>query len=99
MSSLNIEILMNHSTGVTDSYYRPQVRELLTDYLKAVDSLTIYKKTDKILQKEIEILHQQQENNEYVLKSKLQEKDDAYTILSDQVMKLVEKVENLEKNK
>ena len=41
MKPINIEILMNHSTGISDSYYRATETELLEDYLKAVDSLTI----------------------------------------------------------
>jgi DNA-binding transcriptional regulator GbsR (MarR family) len=32
---------MSHSTGVSDSYYRATEEELLSDYLKAVSSLTI----------------------------------------------------------
>jgi site-specific recombinase XerC len=41
MKSINIENLMNHSIGVSNSYYRPQEKELLDDYLKAVEHLTI----------------------------------------------------------
>ena len=32
---------MGHSTGISDSYYRPTENELLDDYLKAVPLLTI----------------------------------------------------------
>jgi hypothetical protein len=32
---------MGHSTGISDAYYRPSENELLEDYLKAMDSLTI----------------------------------------------------------
>ena len=41
MKSINIENLMNHSIGVSNSYYRPQEKDLLDDYLKAVENLTI----------------------------------------------------------
>ncbi len=41
MKSINIENLMNHSIGVSNSYYRPQEKELLDDYLQAVEHLTI----------------------------------------------------------
>ena len=41
MRPINIEILMNHSTGISDSYYRATENELLEDYLVAVDLLTI----------------------------------------------------------
>jgi hypothetical protein len=41
MKPINIETLLNHSTGISDSYYRATEKELLTDYLVAVDHLTI----------------------------------------------------------
>jgi len=41
MRSINVEILLDHSTGISDSYYRPNENELLEDYLKAIPDLTI----------------------------------------------------------
>ena len=41
MRSINIEKIMGHSIGISDSYYRATETELLEDYLKAVDFLTI----------------------------------------------------------
>jgi hypothetical protein len=41
MKSINIEILMGHSIGISDSYYRATEQEILLDYLKAVDYLSI----------------------------------------------------------
>jgi hypothetical protein len=41
MRSINIEMLMGHSIGISNSYYRPTEDELLDDYLKAVSFLTI----------------------------------------------------------
>lgn len=38
---INIEYLMGHSTGISDAYYRPSESELLNDYLKGINSLTI----------------------------------------------------------
>ena len=35
------EMLLRHSIGLSDSYYRPDANEILTEYLKAVDLLTI----------------------------------------------------------
>ena len=32
---------MDHKTGVSDSYWRPTEQDLLEDYLRAVDYLTI----------------------------------------------------------
>src|SRR5215216_1994466 len=41
MKPINVEKLMNHSVGISDSYYRATENELLEDYLKAVELLTI----------------------------------------------------------
>jgi integrase len=41
MRPFNIETLMDHSLGISDHYGRPTQYDLLKDYLKAVDSLTI----------------------------------------------------------
>jgi hypothetical protein len=38
---LNVKILMGHDTGLEKSYYKPTEQELLEDYLKVVDLLTI----------------------------------------------------------
>jgi hypothetical protein len=41
MKPINVEILMGHSVGISDSYYRPTEQSLGEDYLKAVDKLTV----------------------------------------------------------
>jgi hypothetical protein len=41
MMPINVETLMGHSVGISDSYYRPIEKELLEDYLKAVPLLTV----------------------------------------------------------
>lgn len=43
MKSLHVEILMDHSTGLADNYYRISDEELLSEYLKAVPALSIFK--------------------------------------------------------
>jgi hypothetical protein len=50
MKPINIEILMGHSTGISDSYYRATEAELLEDYLKAIDFLTISNENKLILE-------------------------------------------------
>jgi hypothetical protein len=40
MKPLNIETLLSHSCGISDSYYRPTETELFDDYVKVVQSLT-----------------------------------------------------------
>jgi integrase len=41
MKLLNVKILMGHDTGLEKSYHKPTEQELLEDYLKVVDLLTI----------------------------------------------------------
>jgi hypothetical protein len=88
MKPINVEVLMSHSTGVSDSYYRPLEKELLEDYLKAVDLLTI--NSDKlILQKQVLELKEKSKDSEYIIKAKLQEKE-------NQIDALIKKQEQFE---
>ena len=96
MKPINVEITMGHNIGVSASYYKPSEREVMEDYLKAIPLLTI--NADKIiLQKQVEELTEKTKDNEYTLKSKLQEKDDALVTLSDQVVNLMKEVQELKK--
>jgi hypothetical protein len=52
-----------------------------------------------ILRKQVEELTEKTNNNDYLLKAKLQEKDDALMTLSDQVMKLMQEVQELKNQK
>jgi hypothetical protein len=73
MKPINIEILMNHSTGISDSYYRATETELLEDYLKAVDSLTINNQNK--LQKQAAVLSKKNMEENIEMKTKLFERD------------------------
>ena len=75
MKPINVEITMGHNIGLSESYYRPTQQEVLQDYLKAVDNLTIG--LDKaVLQKQVDRIKQETKDNEYIIKGKLQEKDE-----------------------
>lgn len=41
MRPIHIELIMGHSSGISDSYYRPTEAEMLADYIRAIDHLTI----------------------------------------------------------
>jgi hypothetical protein len=41
MKSLHVELLMGHSVGLSDNYYRIPEKELLMEYLKAVADLSV----------------------------------------------------------
>ena len=50
------------------------------------------------IEKEVKELKVKNENNEYLIQSKLQERDDAIVNLSDQVMKLMNEMNDLKKS-
>jgi hypothetical protein len=110
MKPINIEKLMNHSIGISDSYYRATETELLEDYLKAAEMLTI--NDDKLtLQKQVAELTEKSKEENYIIKGKLSEKEkeiqlltqrdsmntDAIATLSDQLTKVMQEIEVLKK--
>jgi hypothetical protein len=115
MKPINVEKLMGHSVGLSDSYYRATERDLLEDYLKAVtDSLTINNEIK--LQIRLSDLTADSKMNLNKLKSDLYTKDqevtiltqqgasysDAIAALSEQVIRLTQEIEllkNLPKNR
>lgn len=111
MKPINIEKLMGHSTGISDSYYRATETEMLSDYLIAIDSLTIQE--ENRLKQKIEKLNEKNDVNEYIITSKLIEKekeikrldekskenDDVLSHLSDQIVELMNEIKTLKGNK
>ena len=80
---------MGHRTGISDSYYRPTETELLQDYVKVVDQLTISSEARlKAEAAEINKLKEQETLNA-----------DALASVSDRVLKLMIEVEELERNR
>ena len=112
MKPINIETLLSHSLGVSDSYYRPTEGELFEDYLKAVGVLTVY--NDKIiLHKQLTELSDKSRNENYIIKGRLLEKEqqiellhqrdlvntDAIASLSDQLNKVMQDIENMKRTR
>ncbi|MGB8036336.1 MAG: hypothetical protein WCF03_21170 [Nitrososphaeraceae archaeon] len=91
---INVEITRGHDIGVSASYYKPTEREVLEDYLKAVDLLTI--NGDKVvLKKQVAELNEKSKNTEYIIRGKLEEKDEQIKNLSekfDSMQSMLEKV-------
>lgn len=85
---------MGHSTGVSDSYYRPTENDLLLDYLKCVDALTI-QKDETVLQKQVKDLQEKSKDSDYVVKAKLQEKDEKIQILIRKQEKFEQLIQSL----
>jgi integrase len=111
MKPINIEKLMGHSTGISDSYYRATENELLEDYLKAVSMLTI--SNEHRLQNDMEEIVEQSKNNANNIELQLAEKEKAITMLteghssnndaigaiSDRLQELMDEVERLKRQK
>jgi hypothetical protein len=107
MKSINIEILMGHSIGISDSYYKITEKELLNDYVKAIDLLTIG--NEYRLNKQISNLKEQsyadfslmtsqfieKENENTILRKQEIFDSDAIAALSEQVNKLTQEIESM----
>jgi hypothetical protein len=74
MKPINIEKLLSHSIGISNSYYRPTDTELLEDYLKVSDLLMIDKQGK--LQTELQKYEQKNQEESYIIKGKLQEREE-----------------------
>lgn len=110
MRPINVEVTMGHDIGISASYYKPTEHDILEDYLKAVDLLTINGNTI-VLQRKVTDLQEKAKDTDYIIKAKLLERDEeignlnqrdamnaeAITNLSDQVMKLMLEVQQLKK--
>ncbi len=101
-----IEVSMGHSLGgVSDSYFRPREEEILEEYLKASDALTI--NDENCLKMQVEVLAASTKEREEMIDLKLAEKDrelnllrqrdelnnDALAVLSERLMELEAKFE------
>ena len=74
MKSLNVEILMGHDIGISKPYYKPSELELLEDYKKAIDLLTIDSSKSR-LEKQIKEIKEKSKDNDNLIKLKFEEKE------------------------
>jgi hypothetical protein len=109
MKPINIEKLLSHSIGISNSYYRPTENELFEDYLKVADVLSLNKETR--LQKQLNEYKEKNDKENLIIKGKLQEKDeeinllrekdkikeDSISNLSDQLLVISQRLNQLEK--
>jgi integrase len=80
MKPINVEMLMGHSVGISDSYYRPTEKELLQDYLRAVDALTVSQENR---------LRNEAETRDKIIEKNLVEKDREIRGLEAQIKVLI----------
>ena len=109
MKSINIAVLMGHSIGISDSYYKITEDELLTEYLKASNFLIINKENQ--LQTEVNKIRIQNKKDSKILEEKLNRKDteirnlhiqdqnnvDAIAALADKIQELILEIELIKK--
>jgi hypothetical protein len=94
MRPANVELLMGHDIGISTSYYKPTEHEILHDYLKAVDLLTI-NGANSVLQKQVQELKDKARDNEYIIKGKLEDKENEIGSLKDDINSMREDMNNI----
>jgi integrase len=94
MKPANVELLLGHDLGISKSYYKPLEKDVLNDYMKAIEVLTFYSE-DRQLNKKLKDLVEINLNNRYVIKGKLQEKEDQIKGLENNVQLLKEGMNKL----
>jgi len=67
------EMLLGHKIGLASCYYRPTEDEMYQEYQKSVNNLTINEESQ--LRLDVRRLSEKDQNNEYIIKGKLEEKD------------------------
>ena len=85
MKNIPKEIMMGHKKeqGLDRNYYRPTLDTLLKEYLKVVNDLTIDESNR--LSKQIKELQEKNEDKDYIINGKLQEKDDQIKALQESI--------------
>jgi integrase len=76
------EMLLGHSTHLDDHYFRPSTEEVVQQYLSAVNLLTINEANR--LKLKLKDLTEKTKDNDYIIKTKLLEKDDQLNNMQDQ---------------
>ncbi|MDN5846730.1 MAG: hypothetical protein L0H53_10710 [Candidatus Nitrosocosmicus sp.] len=96
MKPINVEILLSHNVGISNSYYKPTENDLLEDYLKVTNLLSIDKQSK--LEAELQGYEERNKEEVYLIKGKLQEKDDQIHQLNEKyeenMQQLKEEMEN-----
>lgn len=73
MKPINVETLLSHSIGVSNSYWRPTPSELLDDYLKVHGFLIL--SAEHTLEQQVLELQEKNRDSGYIIRARLEEKD------------------------
>jgi hypothetical protein len=74
MKPINVELTMGHDIGISASYYKPTEKEVLADYRKAAEILSINIDRQTLQKQVLELAEKSKEEN-YVIKGRLSEKE------------------------
>lgn len=94
MKPINVEITMGHDIGISESYYKPTEHDVLQDYLKAADLLTI-NGGNSVLQKQVQELKNKAKDDEYIIKGKLEDKEKEIHSLKDDMNSMRDDMNNV----
>jgi integrase len=94
MKPIHVEMLMGHSVGVSDSYYRPAEKDLLEDYMKAVPSLTIELVTATVIEQTQHLRVQMESKDKEMedLKEQMSKMQQDFKSYDESVKEVLEKV-------
>jgi hypothetical protein len=87
------ELLLGHSLGLGDSYLRFTEEEILQEYLKAIDNLTI--NDENRLRLQVQVLANKTKISEQIINSKMAEKEkdiEAAVREAEQTKKMLEEI-------
>jgi hypothetical protein len=90
MKPINIEKLLSHSIGISNSYYRPTENEILDDYLNVVNSLSI--DNNNKLQKELQSYKEKDKEENNAINTRLLEKDEQIKELNTKYEQDIKKI-------
>ena len=101
MRPLNVELLMDHKTGVSDSYWRPTEQDLQEDYIKAIRYLIVNRESEVISELQNDVMQKlviREKENE-ILKEQMKEMFDYYNgTIKPQLLYLLDKVKESDEN-
>jgi hypothetical protein len=75
MRELIVSMLMSHDTGIVLHYLRPKEEDVLSEYQKAIPLLTV-NQDENSLNEKVKELEEQNKTSIYVIKGKMEEKDE-----------------------
>ena len=96
-AKMNVEIremLLGHTIGLSGAYYRPTETEMLDEYLKVVNDLTI--DPSHRLQKQVQELNEKKQETEYIIKGQIQEMIEKDKEKDKQIERLTEQVNHID---